>query len=289
MHKTQSYAEWLGDNQTATAEQLRELTDAERHAIDAAFRSVEKRAHAIARHIVRDKTLADDVVQGAIGRIIYTVLRDGARLPATEAEIGQKICGYVRNVALQAIRGPNYVPPEHSFWSEAHAPVSARKVAERPLAADLDDVDDLGDLAVPDDESDPYAPPPRPKHRAPGWPRPHSAVLIKDLIYILDKACGMLPAMQDEVMTCTLEGGRDIVAAVLGISPKTYDTHLARGKASLRKILLGFEWSCPNVDEWGDPIGGEHRSEWNDIFAAMDHRRQARQARNAVRRLAKAA
>lgn len=274
-----SYAGWLSDGAESVG--ARPLTDEERDAFERGYRANAKEALMLARATAGvTRNAAHDIVHGAIGRMIHKTVVDGAACPADDAAFRGRFLAYVRNVSQQVAAAPaqstqctsQESAAQRKYWGESLAPVSQRRVPERDLLADMDRLDQPKRKNAKHDRSQgaPWMPVRSRVGGGPFWPKVDRTVLREDLDYILKISCAMLAGTQQLVIEGVLDGKRRAeIAAALGMSTKTVNTHIARAKARLREILVRYVWIVPNG--MGRPAG-THWSEWNVVFGGTEAR-----------------
>lgn len=268
----------------------RALTDDERALFDQGFREYKDQALKIASAIGAD---ADEAVQAAVFLMIDLVTRaeDPEPCPKDKEEFGIAFRGLVRRIARSKVRKRKVrktrrqsvertlvrpLSSEEVFasdWAEGHG-WDGEKNRDMMESLDVDVVD-----GEPRDE-----PQPRPKYRLPQWPVDHD-VLALDLMLIFWASRRQLPRMQNLAIKFHLwELSREEAAEKMGVSVKTYDEHLARGKKALRWILPKRWWMTYDARGRCDAV---YRSDWNDVILGMFTRFIGRYWQEGVDRLAR--
>jgi RNA polymerase sigma factor (sigma-70 family) len=289
--KEQTFAEWLCDREPKIPQ--RALTDAEAEVLDRGYRTCLKRACAVAARITGcTRREAEDIVHGAIARIIRGAVTGRVAFPDAEESFRRRLMGSVRCLAKQVIAAPRPRPPlrKHGarcvpysrrlmIWREQEQLISRRKVPERGLSPDMEGYDnEVNGPPAEEVEGVPWSAPRRTTARhGPRWPKPDPMQLAWDLSSIFDVVGYSLSPMQRQVMELVRDGmSREEIAETLEISPKTVDTHEARAMQTLHDIIMrGLPWSPPDGP---DSPYKRHRSEWNSIIRRLEALRLERLA-----------
>lgn len=263
--ETTTYAEWLCD--PAESGQDRPLTDAEQLLFDRWYREGIERAQRLARRIVGRES-ADDVVHGAITRMMHKFVTDDPDAPRDYDLFRRRMLRIVYCLAHNMVDLEPYTPHPLARWGETQAPISGRKVPERLLVRDFEPVEAAMGVASPQLPSSAY--------RGPCGVQLDPVVMAYELEFILQYAICDLPEMQSDAILAWLEHpSRERASIELGISPKTFDTHLARGKLKLRAILLAEDCRIPDVP--GKFAGPWHISAWKEFIKDLELDRQDRE------------
>lgn len=292
--KRQTFADWLCDREPKAPQ--RELTDAEAAALDRGYRACLKRACSLAWRITGcTRSEAEDIVHGALARIIRNVVTDRAAFPEEGEPFRRRLMGCVRFVARQVMAGPKPRPPirqpgarcvkynpELKIWKEADQLMSRRKVPERGLSPDMEGYDEAIDgPALEEIRGVPWSAPRRTTARhGPCWPKEDRVQRAWDLSCIFDTASYQLSTMQRKVTELLRDGRtRREIARQLEIRPKTVDTHEDRAHETLHHVIVA-------VRPWMPPDGPDsphkrHWSEWNSIIKGLQARRLERLADDA--------
>jgi RNA polymerase sigma factor (sigma-70 family) len=237
----------------------------ERALFDRGYKQCERRALRAARK--RGVEDAPEILQAAMCHVIESVTRqqEPRPMPASEREFSKEFLHAVRYIAMATVRGnTRYTAPVHTHWGAAPAPVSRRKVPERLLCQDFEDIDEHEGEAAGDDDSIGDEPLPLPKHRGPCWPKIDRDQMQAELERILALVMAQLSGMQREVVELQLAGvSRDECARRLGISVKTFDIHWSRARKRMRLLLMQGVWRFPDL---GFADNREWASDWNAIF-----------------------
>lgn len=193
----------------------------------------------------------DDVVHSAALRFLTYLHKRPAKLPATENGFRRKFLSIVRNHAIDCIRvgKKRKCRPMHAGWNTRPEPtVGGRHNADREL-----------NQIFAENHNDKYDAP------APAEIREEDQV--GRLALILGINLDDMPLMQHMVIYETFIAGhkRAEVAETLGISVKTYDSHLQAAFRTLRHLL------ALHVDASKDP----HRPRWDDLIVELRERYEA--------------
>lgn len=233
------------------------LSEAQLSVFWAWFLSNSDAARRMARPIVSGQNV-DDVVTSAALLFIESMERpkNPASFPKTEDEFRGRFLTIVRNYALDCVRpSEGSESPIHCHWGIEREPVvGGRKVADRPL-----------DQVFARNDNGKYDAPAPAERRIQDEPDKLDQILRH---HLLD-----LTPMQRDVVFETFFGGRKRaeVARCLGISVKTYDSHLQAAFRSMRQLLT----KEPEV------VTGEDRSRWYDLIEKLSERYAASRLRRA--------
>src|SRR3954463_982659 len=108
--KEQTFAEWLCDREPEVPQ--RELTDAEADVLGRGYRTCLKRACSVAARITGcTRKEAEDIVHGAIARIIRRAVTGRVAFPEAGEAFRRRLMGQVRSLAKQEVAGPKPKPP----------------------------------------------------------------------------------------------------------------------------------------------------------------------------------
>jgi hypothetical protein len=268
----------------------RALTDDERAVFDGGFREYKEKALTIAAAVGGDP---DEAVQLAIAMMIDLVTRveDAYPCPRNRTEFGIAFRGLVRRIARSQVRKRKVRKRRlTSFEKTLLRPLSGDEIFASDWAEahgwdgekSRDMIESLNaELADGEPRDEPQRPP---QYRLPQWPVDRDAREL-ELMFIFYMSGQRLPLMQSmavEVHFWKLPRGAS--AALIDVSPKTYDEHLARACMALPWLLQRRWWMTLDARGRRDAA---YRSDWNDVISEMFKRFVGRHWQAGVDRLAR--